>query len=62
MAVVIGGDHSVPFGSMRAYAEHYPALGILHLDAHADLRNAYEGFTWSHASIFKMIGFALLTW
>jgi agmatinase len=55
MAVVIGGDHSVPFGSMRAYAERYPGLGILHLDAHADLRNAYEGFTWSHASIFHNV-------
>lgn len=47
----IGGDHSISFGSIRAYAEKYPGLGILHLDAHADLRNAYEGFTWSHASI-----------
>ena len=32
-------------------AERYPGLGILHVDAHADLRDAYEGFTWSHASI-----------
>jgi agmatinase len=48
---VVGGDHSTPFGAIRAYAERYPALGILHLDAHADLRDAYEGFTWSHASI-----------
>jgi agmatinase len=52
MAVTLGGDHSVPFGAIRAYAERYPGLGILHLDAHADLRKAYEGFTWSHASIF----------
>lgn len=48
---IIGGDHSTPFGAIRAYAEQYPGLGVLHLDAHADLRNAYEGFTWSHASI-----------
>ncbi|MBE2252237.1 MAG: agmatinase family protein [Myxococcus sp.] len=48
---VIGGDHSTPFGAMKAYAETYPGLGVLHLDAHADLRDAYEGFTWSHASI-----------
>jgi agmatinase len=47
----IGGDHSISFGSIKAYAEKYPGLGILHLDAHADLRTAYEGFTWSHASI-----------
>ena len=52
MAVVLGGDHAVPFGAIRAYAEKYPGMGILHLDAHADLRDAYEGFVWSHASIF----------
>ncbi|HVE73108.1 MAG TPA: agmatinase family protein [Thermoanaerobaculia bacterium] len=55
MPVILGGDHSVPFGAMRAYAEKYPGLGILHLDAHADLRDAYEGFTWSHASIFNNV-------
>ena len=55
MAVTLGGDHSVPFGAIRAYAETYPGLGVLHLDAHADLRDAYEGFTWSHASIFNNV-------
>jgi len=55
MPVVLGGDHSVPFGAIRAYAERFPGLGILHLDAHADLRDAYEGFTWSHASIFHNV-------
>lgn len=48
---VIGGDHSVPLGYIQALAEHYPDLGILHIDAHADLRSAYEGFQFSHASI-----------
>ena len=55
MPVILGGDHSVPFGAIRAYAERYPGLGILHLDAHADLRDAYEDFTWSHASIFNNV-------
>jgi len=55
LAVILGGDHSVPFGAIRAYAERHPGLGILHLDAHADLRDAYEGFTWSHASIFHNV-------
>ena len=55
MAVILGGDHAVPFGSIQAYAEKHPGLGILHLDAHADLRDAYEGFTWSHASIFNNV-------
>ncbi len=48
---VIGGDHSTPYGAIEACAEAHPGMGVLHLDAHADLRNAYEGFTWSHASI-----------
>jgi agmatinase len=48
---VIGGDHSSPLGYFRALADRYPSFGILHIDAHADLRDAYEGFTYSHASI-----------
>ena len=48
---LVGGDHSTPFGCIKAHAEKYPGMGVLHLDAHADLRDAYEGFTWSHASI-----------
>src|SRR5688572_24368153 len=55
LAVTLGGDHSVPYGAIRAYAQKYPGLGILHLDAHADLRDSYEGFTWSHASIFNNV-------
>ena len=48
---ILGGDHSVPFASIAAHAARHPGLGILHVDAHADLRKAYEGFRWSHASI-----------
>ncbi len=48
---IIGGDHSSPLGGMKAAAEHFGEFGILHIDAHADLRDAYEGFTYSHASI-----------
>lgn len=48
---IIGGDHSVPFGSFQAHAEKFGPFGILHIDAHHDLRKAYEGFTDSHASI-----------
>ena len=48
---LVGGDHSTPFGLVRSLARKYPDLGILHVDAHADLRNAYEGFSDSHASI-----------
>lgn len=49
---LLGGDHSSPYGLIRASLERYPGLGILQVDAHMDLRVAYEGFTWSHASIF----------
>ena len=52
---VLGGDHSVPFGAIQAVAERHPGMGVLHIDAHADLRDAYEGFTWSHASIFHNV-------
>lgn len=48
---VIGGDHSVPLGNIKAVSELCEEFGILHIDAHADLRKAYEGFTYSHASI-----------
>ena len=52
---VVGGDHSVPLGAVRAAAERHPGLGILHVDAHADLREAYEGFAYSHASIMHNV-------
>ncbi|WP_438037167.1 agmatinase family protein [Sorangium sp. So ce204] len=52
---VIGGDHSSPYGAIAAHAARYPGMGILHIDAHADLRNAYEGFTDSHASIMHNV-------
>ena len=48
---MVGGDHSTPMGFFQALAEKYPSYGILQIDAHMDLRKAYEGFTWSHASI-----------
>ncbi len=48
---LIGGDHSTPLGMMQALAEKFGNFTILQIDAHADLRNAYEGFEFSHASI-----------
>ena len=48
---LVGGDHSTPYGLIRAVAEKEGLLGILHIDAHCDLREAYEGFEFSHASI-----------
>jgi agmatinase len=49
---LIGGEHSVPFGYLKALAEEEGDFGILQIDAHFDLRIAYEDFTYSHASIF----------
>ena len=48
---LVGGDHSSPLGFIRALAEVYDRFAILQIDAHADLRNSYEGFAYSHASI-----------
>ncbi len=48
---LLGGDHSTPLGYYQALAIKHSDFGILHLDAHMDLRIAYEGFKYSHASI-----------
>lgn len=48
---LVGGDHSTPLGFLRALSERHDRFGILQIDAHADLRKNYEGFTYSHASI-----------
>jgi agmatinase len=51
MVGLLGGDHSIPLGFLRALSETYDRFGVLQFDAHADLRKAYEGFTYSHASV-----------
>ncbi|MEO7562511.1 MAG: agmatinase family protein [Ferruginibacter sp.] len=48
---LLGGDHSTPFGYFKAIADKYEDFCILQIDAHCDLRKAYEGFNYSHASI-----------
>lgn len=48
---ILGGDHSAPFGYYKAIAEKYGEFGILQIDAHCDLRESYEKFTYSHASV-----------
>ena len=47
---VLGGEHSVSIGSVRAHLESYPDLSVLYLDAHPDLRSEYMGTPWGHAS------------
>ena len=51
LVALLGGDHSTPFGFFKAMAEKHGEFGILQIDAHCDLRTAYEGFNYSHASI-----------
>ena len=48
---LLGGDHSTPLGFFKAISDKHGDFGILQIDAHCDLREAYEGFNYSHASI-----------
>lgn len=48
---LVGGDHSTSYGAIRAFGARHAEFGILHIDAHRDLREAYEGFDFSHASV-----------
>lgn len=51
LVALLGGDHSTPLGFYKALAEKHGSFGILQIDAHLDMREAYEGFVYSHASI-----------
>jgi agmatinase len=55
LVALVGGDHATPFGAIEAHAAAHPGMGVLHVDAHADLRDAYEGLAWSHASIMHNV-------
>ena len=47
--ISLGGEHSISYPLVRAHAEHHPELTVLHLDAHADLREEYHGSRYNHA-------------
>jgi agmatinase len=53
--VILGGEHSITIGAVEAVREHVPGAGVLHLDAHADLRDEYEGSRWSHACVMRRV-------
>ncbi|MEB3236297.1 MAG: agmatinase [Candidatus Sericytochromatia bacterium] len=53
--IVLGGEHSISAGTIQAMLERYPDLSILQIDAHADLRDAYEDTPQSHASVMRRI-------
>ena len=52
---VIGGDHSAAIGSALAHAKLHPELSVLYIDAHADLRDQYQGTGWGHGSSARRI-------
>lgn len=53
--IMLGGEHSLSPGAVRAYKEKYPDLSVLHLDAHADMREEYLGSKFSHACSARRI-------
>lgn len=53
--VVLGGEHSVSIGAALAHSKKYGGLSVLQLDAHADLRNSYEGSRYNHACVTARI-------
>jgi agmatinase len=53
--IVLGGEHSISYGPIVRYLEQYPDMVLLHLDAHADLRDGYLEEKYSHASIIRRV-------
>jgi agmatinase len=53
--VTLGGEHSITAPIVKAHLERYPKLGVLQIDAHADLRDSYEGSRYSHASALRRV-------
>ena len=55
MPVVLGGEHSVSLGAIRAYRKAFPRLSVVQLDAHGDLRDTFEGSPYNHACIMRRV-------
>ncbi len=55
LPVMIGGEHLVTLGTMRAVVKKYPDVHIIHFDAHADLRDDYLGVKLSHATVMHRV-------
>lgn len=53
LPVVLGGDHTLTVGAVRALAAQHPHLMLVQFDAHADLRDVYEADSWSHACAMR---------
>lgn len=54
--VMVGGEHTVSIGAVKAFCEKYPDLSVLQMDAHADLRDRYQENRFSHACVMRRIG------
>jgi agmatinase len=52
---VLGGEHALTAGAIRPFARRYPKIGVLHFDAHADLRDGFEGERFSHAAALRRV-------
>jgi len=50
---LLGGEHSISIGAIEAFAEKYPNLSVLQIDAHADLREIYNGSPYNHACVMR---------
>ena len=55
LVAMLGGEHSLTLGMVRAFREKYPGLSVLNLDAHADLRDQYQGTKYSHACVMRRV-------
>ena len=53
--LILGGEHSISYAPIKTHLEKFPNLLLLHLDAHADLRESYQEFKYSHACIIRRI-------
>ena len=52
---LLGGEHSITVGAVRAFRRRHPDLSVLYLDAHADMRDEYQGSAWSHACVARRV-------
>jgi agmatinase len=54
--VMLGGEHTISIGAVKAFGERYPELSVLQMDAHADLRESYQENRFSHACVMRRVG------
>jgi agmatinase len=53
--MTLGGEHSITIALVKAHKEKYPDLSVLHIDAHSDLRDSYQGSKYSHACVMARV-------